>query len=105
MTDIENIISHIGILRTWAAVNPKYNIGLNVDECHKAVEWLDDAMVLLKALWNDLSEVRSCKNCKNVSKCDPKDNGWKQRFWQSCGGSCKLKWEWRGVQNDFEKGK
>lgn len=45
----ERIISHLQILRTWCAVNPDYGKGLSIDDCHKAVEWLDDAFDLLKA--------------------------------------------------------
>ena len=45
----ERIISHLQILRTWCAVNPDYEKGLSIDDCHKAVEWLDDAFDLLKA--------------------------------------------------------
>lgn len=45
----ERIISHLQILRTWCAVNPDYEKGLSIDDCHKAVEWLDDALDLLKA--------------------------------------------------------
>jgi hypothetical protein len=45
----ENVIGHLGILRTWCAVNPKYGMALSVEDCGKAVGWLDDAIALLKA--------------------------------------------------------
>ena len=45
----KRIISHLQILRTWCAVNPDYGKGLSIDDCHKAVEWLDDTLDLLKA--------------------------------------------------------
>lgn len=48
MNDHENTISSLQILRTWCAVNPDHGMGLSADECRKAVEWLDDALALLK---------------------------------------------------------
>ena len=45
----EKVIANLAILRTWAAVNPDYGIGLSVVDCIKAVKWLDDAIELLKA--------------------------------------------------------
>lgn len=45
----EKVITHLQILRTWCAVNPHYEIGLSAEDCVKAVEWLDDALALLKA--------------------------------------------------------
>ena len=44
----EKVISNLAILRTWAAVNPDYGIGLSVVDCIKAVKWLDDAIELLR---------------------------------------------------------
>ena len=44
----ETVIGHLGILRTWCAVNPKYGMALSVEDCDKAVGWLDDAISLLK---------------------------------------------------------
>ena len=49
MDKLENVISRLAILRTWAAVNPNYEMGLSVDECKKAVGWLDEAIDMLKA--------------------------------------------------------
>ena len=46
--DREKVISKLQILRTWCAVNPDYNMGLPVDDCVKAVGWLDDALALLR---------------------------------------------------------
>ena len=46
----EEILSHLAILRTWCAVNPKYGMGLNMDDCQKAVAWLDDAIDILNEL-------------------------------------------------------
>ena len=65
-----------------------------------AHELARDARILVHALWTDLNDIRSCSNCKNRDKCDPDDDGEKQRFWEKCGGSLKLKWEWRGVNHD-----
>ena len=47
--DRERVIGHLGILRTWCAVNPAYGRGLDVEECGRAVGWLDDAIGMLKA--------------------------------------------------------
>lgn len=48
MTDREKVVSHLQILRTWCAVNPDFGMGLDIDDCPKAVEWLDAALALLK---------------------------------------------------------
>ena len=45
----EDVISDLAILRTWCAVNPDYGVGLSVEDCRKAVAWLDDTLELLKA--------------------------------------------------------
>lgn len=56
-----------------------------------------DIIDLLKALYRDVEAVRSCQTCANRPKCDANDDGWKQRFWVSCGGSAKIEWEWQGI--------
>lgn len=48
MTTREKVVSHLQILRTWCAVNPDFGMGLDIDDCPKAVEWLDAALALLK---------------------------------------------------------
>lgn len=48
MTDREKVIAKLQILRTWCAVNPEYNKGLCIEDCRSAVEWLDNALALLK---------------------------------------------------------
>ena len=45
----KTVIVNLCILRTWCAVNPDYGRGLNVEECEKAVGWLDDAIGLMNA--------------------------------------------------------
>ena len=45
----EKIVGNLYILRTWCAVNPKYGMALSVEDCGKAVGWLDDAIEMLKA--------------------------------------------------------
>lgn len=47
MDKVEKVLSNLAILRTWAAVNPSYGMGLSVDDCRKAVTWLDEAIALL----------------------------------------------------------
>jgi hypothetical protein len=49
MADREKVITELQILRTWCAVNPEYNKGLCIEDCRSAVEWLDNALALLKA--------------------------------------------------------
>lgn len=49
MIDREGLKGNLKVLRTWCAVNPKYGMGLDADDCEKAVGWLDDALELLKA--------------------------------------------------------
>ena len=56
---MEKAVGHLQILRTWCAVNPDYGMGLTAEDCVKAVEWLDDAIALLKA---QEPGVR-CKDC------------------------------------------
>ena len=48
MADRRKILSNLCILRTWAKINPDYGMGLSVEDCRKAVTWLDDAIDLLK---------------------------------------------------------
>ena len=55
-------VNELKLLRTWCAVNPRYDTGLSVDDCRKAVNWLDDALYLLKGQAPrvmTLEEVRS----------------------------------------------
>ena len=47
--DRKKVIGHLGILRTWCAVNPAYGLGLDVEDCGRAVGWLDDAIGMMKA--------------------------------------------------------
>lgn len=62
MHEQEKVINRLQILRTWCAVNPDYNMGLSVDNCVKAVGWLDDAMALVKALEPRLVTESDFKN-------------------------------------------
>ena len=50
MSDNHQVLVNLAILRTWCAVNPKYGMGLDVDDCRKAVAWLDDAIEILNEL-------------------------------------------------------
>lgn len=89
MTDMEKVIWELERIRDYDPM-----IRVSHDDVFKG--YAEDALLLLNALWKDLNKARPCFACKNQSKCDPNDSGEKQRFWVSCGGSCKLKWEWRG---------
>lgn len=42
------VVSNLKILRTWAEVNPKFGVGLNSEDCKKAVGWIDDALELIE---------------------------------------------------------
>ena len=97
MPDMEKVIQHLQILRTWAAVNPDFGMGLDVKECKKAVEWLDDALALLKeqepvestigrAVEHDGHDSwwYQCGKCKG-----PID--WQDRYCRHCGKP--VKWE------------
>ena len=48
MKDREEIIKHLCFVYTWAKVNPKYGMGLNIEQCMDAAEWIDDAINLLR---------------------------------------------------------
>lgn len=92
MTKREEIIRDLKVIRTWAACS-----AIQINDMGKIVDTIDGALALIEGLWHEVDKVRSCAACKNVDKCDPNDDGVKQRFWVACGGSRKLKWEWRGV--------
>ena len=48
MNDRDKVISRLQIIRTWAEVGKNYN-GIQGDGCLKdVVDWIDDALVLLK---------------------------------------------------------
>lgn len=48
MIDRDNVISRLQIIRTWAEVGKNYN-GIQGDGCLRdVVDWIDDALVLLK---------------------------------------------------------
>ena len=48
MIDGDKTISHLQIIRTWAAVNPRYGMGIDMSDGEKVIEWIDDALGLLK---------------------------------------------------------
>lgn len=56
-----------------------------------------DILALLRTLWQDVSEVKSCKTCGNREKCNPEGEDCERKFWRDCGGSSKRNWTWRGV--------
>ena len=64
MVDREKVICNLGILRTWCAVNPKYDMGLSVDDCRKSVKWIDDALALLKAQEPRVMTLSGVRNLK-----------------------------------------
>lgn len=48
MSDRDKVISRLQIIRTWAEVGKNYN-GIQGDGCLRdVVDWIDDALVLLK---------------------------------------------------------
>lgn len=48
MIDQEKVISNLQILREWVEVHPYYHKRLTYSEARKAMDWLDDALALLK---------------------------------------------------------
>ena len=49
MIDRDKVISRLQIIRTWADVGKKYN-GIQGEDCLRdVVDWIDDALALLKA--------------------------------------------------------
>lgn len=49
MIDRDKVISRLQIVRTWAEVGKNYN-GIQGEGCLRdVVDWIDDALVLLKA--------------------------------------------------------
>lgn len=48
MPDIEKVIRNLQILWTMCEVNPDYGMGLDVEQCREATEWISDAVALLK---------------------------------------------------------
>ena len=86
MIDRDKVISRLQIIRTWAEVGKNYN-GIQGEDCLRdVVDWIDDALVLLKAEKKtkvvfkqyDGSIESECGNCglyldKTYSRC-PKCN-------------------------------
>ena len=65
MNDQEKVVLKLQVLRTWCAVNPEYNKGLCIEDCRSAVEWLDNAIALLKTQEEELERLKLCRhNCK-----------------------------------------
>jgi len=69
MIDMDKVISHLQIIRTWAAVNTLYGMGFSSDDCENMVEWLDDAIVLLKMQEQKTTENKLNKLVKKAVKC------------------------------------
>ena len=67
----EKVVSDLAILRTWVAVNPDYGVGLSVEDCRKAVKWLDETLELLKAQEPrevDLDQFKECIKNATIKK-------------------------------------
>lgn len=95
MTDLEKVVSHLQILRTWCAVNPDYGMGLDIDDCHKAVEWLDAAIALLRAQEpvKPIIDIRHGKAMWRCGSCSTalQPNQMHAKFCFNCGRA--VKWE------------
>lgn len=48
MTDREDVISHLQIIHTWADFYGEKGLGIDPVLCRYIVEWVDDALALLK---------------------------------------------------------
>lgn len=75
----DEIIKKLAILRAWMAVNPKYDKGLDAEDCVAAVPWLDEAIEALKA-----QEPRTCRECRHYDINAFIDMGGKCRNSRSC---------------------
>lgn len=62
MDNRERVINNLIILRTWTVVNPKYGLGLDMDDCRKAAQWLDDALELLETQHNSADDWINVKD-------------------------------------------
>ena len=85
----EKVIGHLGILRTWCAVNPKYSMALSVNDCDKAVGWLDDAIEMMKAQ----EPVKPIENAGfyYCGACRYAFTSARQKYCTDCGRA--VKWE------------
>lgn len=63
----DNVISKLEILRTWCAVNPIHGMGLGIDDCDTAVEWLDAALELLKAQEKEIAFLKQMQ--RQITQC------------------------------------
>ena len=80
---------------------PYYDMLRCSEQMHvDALELIQKQEELIKAMQTDLESIRSCKACANYADCSPDAPPESPEFkiWRDCGGSCKLNWEWRGVQ-------
>ena len=77
MIDRDKVISRLQIVRTWAEVGKNYN-GIQGEGCLRdVVDWIDDALVLLKADQAEL--IRQRDIISKYRKADEflASHGWK----------------------------
>ena len=94
MLNREEVIDHLLIIRTWNEVGKAYAYDeMDKKEKAKTVEWIDDALKLLKEQEavepippTDESDLWKCGNCKHqLFRCTH------QRYCEMCGR--EVKWE------------
>lgn len=69
MIDKERVLSHLRIVRTWAAVGT-YHEGIEKKCCADIAQWADDALELMEALDVSPEELERLKLCRHNCKID-----------------------------------
>ena len=92
-----DVINHLQIIRTWAAVDGKSGRGIDPVCCRDIVGWVDDAITLLKKQEPVKPIIQRgwyrCGNCRNgiASMLDTGKPSHKQSYCEMCGRA--VKWD------------
>ena len=103
--DIPALLAHIDQLQEkrdgWAQAC--CGLSKKLEEAHAEIDRLT---ALVDAAVNDVHAVKSCRTCfyadDDLCRQAEDDNDYKKNIsaherWQSCKGSAKLNWQWRGL--------
>ena len=69
MIDKERVLSHLRVIRTWAAVGT-YHEGIEKKCCEDVAQWVDEALELMEALNVSPEELERLKLCRHNCKID-----------------------------------
>ena len=69
MIDKEQVLSHLRVIRTWAAVGT-YHEGIEKKCCEDVAQWVDEALELMEALNVSPEELERLKLCRHECKVD-----------------------------------